>query len=204
MNRGDLFQRGLDWVNRWCVAHGVTVPHVVQSPEPEQYGTCAYYRDGRILISVRACAIVGAGLRRAWSYPGYTVDRTPFGVLCHELAHHVDGAHGAAGGRFGRAWMAETGEKPITSYAPNPNEWFAEMFRVYLGNPDLLAQLRPATFARLAAEWPTRIETRSWRAVLAGSHRHLAVAEKRVAEAAQRTARAAARQPAPLFGVHES
>jgi hypothetical protein len=98
----------------------------------------------------------------------------------HELGHHVDLAHGARPGLHGFwRWQEETGEKPISGYAPNPNEWFAEMFRLYVTNPDLLRLLRPKTHALMAARWQP-VEHRTWDRVLAGAERQLAVLRKRL------------------------
>jgi hypothetical protein len=177
VTKSDLFQCGVARMQAWCALNSITPPRVEVTGEPELFGTCAYYRDAVIYISIPACAAIGrAG--RAWSYPGHTVDRTPFGVIQHELGHHVDMAHGARPGLFGSSWRQETGEKEISSYCPNDNEWFAEMFRLFVTNPMLLQALRPRTFAKMAA-WRS-VETRPWERVLAGADRQIAVLRKRI------------------------
>lgn len=178
-DRNQLFVDGEVLIGRWCHLNGVPQVRVERTREPESFGVCAYYRDGVIYISVEACARIGTA-GRAWSYPGYVVDRTPYGVLAHELGHHVEGAHGAAGGLVARLWRQETGERPLTGYCPNDNEWFAEIFRVFITNPDLLRQLRPATFVRLRERWPTPVETRAWDVVLAGAGRQLGAAVNKI------------------------
>lgn len=160
-----LFWAGIDRMIAWCRANAITEPDVVEAPEPVTYGTCAFYRSGVITIHVPSCAAVGTA-GRSWSFPGYTVDRTPYGVLAHELGHHVDGAHGFAGGRFGRYLKVECGEDSLTTYAPNLNEYFAEFFRLFVTNPDLLRLIRPRTFAVLGRQWQV-VETRPWDVVLA-------------------------------------
>lgn len=175
----DLFHRGLEHCEAWCALNAIDMPIVeaVWSGAAD-FGVCAYYRSRVIYIWPNQCARPGmAG--RAWSYPGYTVDRTPYGVLAHELAHHVDHAHGAGGGTYGRKWRDATEAKPISGYCDNDNEWFAEMFRVYVTNPDLLRVLRPEVH-RLMAEYWNPVELRPWREVLAGAPRQIAVAEKRI------------------------
>ncbi len=180
-----LFFDGEVRIGNWCLLNGVERPGVVETPDPKRFNTCAYYRDGVIYIAVDATASIGrAG--RAWSYPGYVVDRTAYGVLAHELAHHVDHAHGAAGGVVSHAWRKETGEQPITTYATNDNEWFAEIFRLFVTNPDLLALLRPRMFARLSERWPKPSVTASWEQVLADSRRHLNAARNKVNDATRR------------------
>jgi hypothetical protein len=190
-----LLSRGLQHILRWCGLNAVTAPIVTESDEPTQFGTCAYYRvDTGIVICVAACASqspTALGFKgRAWSYPGHTVDRTPYGVLCHELGHHVDFAEGNRPGRGGCwRWQELTGEKPISGYAENPNEWFAEMFRLFVTNPDLLRELRPKTYAQMIARWPKRAEQRLWRDVLAEAPRQAKVIDGKLAVARKQQVR---------------
>lgn len=173
-----LFEAGKAHIERWCTANDIAPPTVVVTTTPTMFGTCAYYRDGEIAIWPAACAAIGrAG--RAWSYPGHSVDRTPYGVLAHELGHHVDKAHGAAGGIYGTAWRATTGENPLTGYCDNDNEWFAELFRLFVTNPTLLAAMRPKTWRLMHETWRS-VELRHWGSVLAGGERQLALVRKRL------------------------
>lgn len=73
-------------------------------------------------------------------------------------------------------------EEKLTGYGPNASERFAEWFRLFVTNPDLLRALRPKTFEALAQRWPNPAEARHWREVLQGSPRHLRAAEKKVSE----------------------
>lgn len=190
--RRDLLGRGIDCVERFCAANGLTVPRVVETTEPVQFGVCAYYRDGHIFIWPNACALPGRQGRQ-WSWPGHTIDRTPFGVVAHELGHHVDRAHGARPGAHGYwRWRGEASEKPISGYCPNDNEWFAEMFRLFVTNPDLLRVVRPLTFQRMRGTW-TPVETRPWREVLQGALRQVALIERRLRESEAKAMQAAAR-----------
>lgn len=178
MTKEQLFAAGKKHIAAWCAANAIAPPTVTVTQDPTGFGTCAYYRDGEIFIWPAACAAIGrAG--RAWSYPGHSVDRTPYGVLAHELGHHVDKAHGAAGGLYGARWRQQAGERPLTSYCDNDNEWFAEMFRLFVTNPSLLAALRPQTFALMSANWSS-VETRPWEVVLADAERQLVVLRKRL------------------------
>lgn len=169
--RQQLFEKGSALVARWCDANGMSTPKIIVSPNERCFGTCAYYRNGTIKIWVELCARPGTAGRQ-WSWPGYSVDRTPYGVLCHELGHHAD--HGLSYGI-----RREADEKPLTSYAPNDAEWFAEMFRLFVTNPTLLKGLRPRTFRELHKRWVT-VEHRSWRSVLKGAERQLAVTARRL------------------------
>jgi hypothetical protein len=179
-----LLARGIDLMKVWCDRNDVAAPAIKEEGGRPTFCVCAYYRDDVIYIWTRSCAGIGRAGRQ-WSYPGYSVDRTPYGVIAHELGHHVDRAHGAGGGKFGRAWRKETGELPLTGYCPNDNEWFAEMFRLFVTNSDLLRALRPRTFALMSARWRPVI-TLPWRVVLSGAERQRAVIEKRVGDGGAR------------------
>lgn len=183
MTKQDMLAAGVARMQAWCALNAIAAPRVEVTREPEMFGTCAFYRDSVIYISPAACAGIGrAG--RAWSYPGHTVDRTPFGVIQHELGHHVDRAHGARPGVYSSAWRAATGERPLTGYCDNDNEWFAEMFRLFVTNPTLLGSLRPATYALMASTWQS-VEPRHWERVLAGADRQIAVLRKRIKPATE-------------------
>lgn len=174
-----LLEAGIQHATRWCSLNDVQPPAVEIYEGKPTFAACAYYRYGRIHIWPRACAAVGmAG--RSWSYPGYVVDRTPYGVIAHELGHHVEGAHGARGGINARKWRRMTQDKPLTGYCPNDNEWFAEMFRLFVTNPTLLAALRPATWTLLKERWPVYAEQREWQQVLANVPRQLAAARNKI------------------------
>ena len=174
-----LLSDGKSLIGKWCVAHLLPIPKIVTYDGKPTFATCAYYRDNTIHIWPKACAAVGRAGQQ-WSYPGYTVDRTPYGVLAHETGHYSDKAHGTKGGTFSHIWIRETEEEAISGYCPNSNEWYAEMFRVFLTNPDLLKILRPKTFAKFFQRWPIHIETRGWEEVLAGSPRHIRAVRNKI------------------------
>lgn len=182
MTKGQLLFDGEIRVVQWCKKNGISPPVVeVHSIGKCPFGVCAYYRDGKIDIWPGMCAAVGTAGRQ-WSYPGYVVDRTPFGVLAHELGHHVDGQHGAAGGNLSHEWRPIDPE-PLTGYCPNDNEWFAEIFRLFVTNPDLLASVRPRVFRLFDRQWNS-VESRDWRTVLYGADRQIHAAENKIRKVA--------------------
>ena len=134
---------------------------------------CGYYRRMRIAVNPSMCAPPEPRSPRQWSYPGYTVDRTVYGVIAHELGHHVDQVMGEKLGMavgkyfsaFSRKIEEEAGEDCISSYAPNHAEWFAENFRLFLTNPDLLRLIRPRTYQLLRKDLQP-VEVRCWEEVL--------------------------------------
>lgn len=182
-DRQTLFEQGTVRLGEFCGANELTAPEIrsVHKGKWQFDSTCAYYRPTYIAICLERCAHRGYGGRQ-WSWPGYVVDRTPFGVLQHELGHHVDvvmsGLKHGYQGNFSKALRRLSGEEPITTYCPNDAEWFAEIFRLFVTNPDLLEKLRPKAFGVLFTQFKV-VEYRSWRKVLDG-------AQERYFNAAQR------------------
>jgi hypothetical protein len=180
-SRDDLFELGKAHIAAWCSLNEVSPPKVNPRNGRPDFGVCAYYRDGEIEIWVHSCATIGL-VGRQWSYPGYVVDRTPYGVLAHELGHHVDRQHGAAGGVRSHLWRP-LDAVPLTSYCPNDNEWFAELFRLFVTNPDLFCAVRPKLESLFFGDWPKAVEMRPWQGVLADSPRHIAAASNKILRA---------------------
>lgn len=179
MTKQAMLDLGVARMDLFCDVNRIVPPVVSVTPEPTRFGTCAFYRSGTIYIWPPACAHIGKAAR-AWSYPGHSIDRTPYGVIAHELGHHVDGAHGSQPSQkgYGRSWRVVTGEKPLTGYCRDDNEWFAEMFRLFVTNPDLLRLERPKTHALMRRTWKA-VEARGWEHVLMDAERQLALLRKR-------------------------
>lgn len=190
LTRDVMAEAGRDVVGVFCRANDMTPPRLggtVPQGRLQLYGgTCGLYDGSRgggtVYVNPADCARLGYG-GPAWSWPGYIADRTPFGVYAHELGHHVDRLLGYPSGRLRQA----SGEPPITSYAPNPSEWFAEMFRLFVTNPDLLWLVRPATYRIMVTDYHlVPVEEGGWREVLAEAPaRTLARAEVKIAAASQ-------------------
>lgn len=183
MNKSDLFELGKQHIASWCALNGVEMPRIVTHVGRPTFGTCAYYRDNQIDIWVDSCAAIGL-VGRQWSYPGYVVDRTPYGVLAHELGHHSDKQSGARGGYRSHVWRP-LDAKPLTGYCPDndDNEWYAELFRLFVTNPDLFQAIRPKIEDLFFKEWPQRAESRPWGDILSASPRHVAAAKNKILKA---------------------
>ena len=180
-----LYVAGLQLAQRFCEANEIAMPKVTRlTPQHPYYrliGSCAFYRPQLgINIAVEKCANCGHG-GRAWSWPGYTIDRTPYGVIQHELGHHVD--HCKSEPAKSRddlqslfSWKIHDASKepPMTGYLGTDTraptffmEWFAEIFRVFVTNPELCEKIRPR-FYRAVTEFGIRpVVTGSWMEVLA-------------------------------------
>lgn len=163
MDKNHLADTGLLMARMFCEKNNIAVPafHIYREadhPEAKKIkavGTCGYYRQNNIHVSIPACAFGNPN----YSWPGFISDRTPYGVIQHELGHHVDEVRSGlnvyrnkSGDFFSDRIRKISGEKPITSYAPNTMEWFAEIFRLFVTNPDLLSIIRPKAYNALILE----------------------------------------------------
>ena len=177
-----LLGAGIMVMQHFCQLNSIQPPAVAEAESNRwAFGVCAYYRANVMTICVSRCASVGtAGMQ--WSYPGNTVDRTPYGVVQHELGHHVDTLKSTRvdryRGDFSVSMRERSGEVPLTSYCPDD----AEMFRLFVTNPDLLKHLRPRTHAEMAAHFKP-VFTDGWREMLAGApDRTIIAAERKIAK----------------------
>jgi len=156
--KSTMFARGVELLEKFCNANNLVMPAIKKvASENWRFGrTCAYYRPTTITICESLCASASHG-KPLWSWPGYVIDRTPYGVLAHELGHHADCATGTQAGPYWSTYATDirqaSREERLTNYCPNDAEWFAEMFRLFITNPSLLAALRPRTHDRLRKTW---------------------------------------------------
>lgn len=180
-----LLDMGWALVESFCELNGIEAP-ALQVHRAWGINACGYYRPETVYICPPRCASIGrSGM--AWSYPGYVIDRTPYGVVAHELGHHVDYVRsedkGAYGGDFSVAVRKASGEPKLTNYCPNDWEWFAEMFRLFVTNPTLLRAVRPRTYYELIGEGFQPLPLGPWREVLARApERTFKQAEKKALE----------------------
>ena len=185
MDKTAMMIKGRDLMQAFCSINDIPAPKVKVHPSSNwPFGVCAYYRADVINICLEKCAHIGKAGRQ-WSYPGYVIDRTPYGVIQHELGHHVDVYFGISPSAYWSDYSAalrkETGEAKLTNYCPNDAEWFAEIFRLFVTNPELLMRLGPLTFARLRADGRIPVFTDCWQDRLRGApERTIQMAAKKI------------------------
>lgn len=180
-NKLQLFELGCQRVYNFCDLNKLVRPAINEvKKEDWVVGSCAYYRPDTksmrkwtrpgINICLDRCGRSCNNLdTRNWSWPGSTTDRTVYGVLCHELGHHVDWLTGKRKGKYFSEYCQqvkdEAKEEGITSYAnENSAEWFAEAFRLFVTNPELLMLIRPRTYGILCLKFKPIKE--DWKEVL--------------------------------------
>lgn len=173
-DKESLYELGVEHVKNFCRLNDlptVRFTSVLRFDRLANVPACGWYRKNSIHIKIWDCAGRGRG-GMAWSWPGYVIDRTPYGVLAHEIGHHCDYvksvAKGSYGGDFSVIVRNQSAEPKLTNYCPNDSEWFAEMMRLFITNPDLLRNVRPRTYRVLLGTFQP-CETRSWEDVLEGA-----------------------------------
>lgn len=173
-----LYYRGCLRVRQFCKVNGLILPVITRVRKEDWHvSACAYYRPDTekmrkwtktgINICLEECARPCSELQtRNWNWPGSTTDREPYGVVCHELGHHADWSKGVKKWEYGSEYceqvMKESGEDAITSYCPNPAEWFAEIYRLWVTNHALLQYIRPKTWEILRRDW-TPVSKDDWK-----------------------------------------
>jgi hypothetical protein len=187
-----LFEHGRDRCADFCRLNGLSMPAINRiAPDDWYFDVPAYFRPdteaerqfaGRgkmalcgygpgINICVERCRpLATETFARNWSWPGNTADRTPVGVVAHEIGHHADWTASEKKGRYFGNYSIDlrsaTKAAPLTSYCENDAEWFAELFRLFITNPPLLGVLRPGLYLKLRERWTPLEPADDWRKAL--------------------------------------
>jgi hypothetical protein len=103
-----------------------------------------------VVTGVQTCALPVDN-----SFPGFYSDKTPYGAIIRGLGLHVL-KHDPTLGEIKK----RTGEARLTLSAKTDEDWFAEMFMVYVTNPMLLRSIRPETYSELKSRF--RTVTKGW------------------------------------------
>ena len=114
-----------------------------------------------IWVNVLVAARPGRGTYRQWSFPGYKVDRTPYGVIAHEFGHWVAKVRRL---RFAAAFYRA---RPVSGYEPNRSEAIAETIKLFITNSDLLRRGSPVRWEGLTDSGLVPVVTDTYDRVLA-------------------------------------
>jgi hypothetical protein len=181
-SKEEMFAAGVLLTEKFCTSNHLSLPtinRVHPSDRLFQLNTCGYYRPYTISVMVEKCASRGTG-GASWSCPGYAVDRTPYGVLQHELGHHVDTlktgevtTQDLMEKLYSRKIFLQSKEQPLAKYLGTDTraptffmEWFAENFRLYVTNPNLSLKVRPKFFMALWSDGIYPVIEKPWEEVL--------------------------------------
>lgn len=158
------------------------VPDVYENPRLFHLGVC-YHRDSSVEVNVGKCpnpCFSG----RAWSFPGYTADRTVLGVVAHEFGHvwHFSKNKRQITKSFkDNVWFEELA---VTGYGETCiHEAIAEAVKLYITNPMLLVLAYPLHAAWLHSHGLMPIVKTPWDKILESSPRHVKAASNKIRKA---------------------
>ena len=174
------FNRGLKLCWDWMRAHNIELPGLIISSDDrwveKNYGLYHNFRRREVAINIGKCSF-SKRLHGIVNQGGGIEDFTPEGVLCHEVGHHVDRVLGTR--RNGRSWLSYSPlwidvishEEDISRFEHDVLESFAEAFRLFITNPDLLrvGRLERYEFFVDKLGWRPIKPLTPWRVVLRGA-----------------------------------
>lgn len=134
-----LMENGVNIIRDFCTLNNIKEPTIKLS-NFRTTKKCGVY-DGRIKVDLSKCAKAS----NLYSFPNLYVNRTPQGVVTHEFGHYLQDVLKISTRTLTKQYN-KINEKPISSYAPNSSEWFAEIIKLFTTNPDLLKLGRPKTY----------------------------------------------------------
>lgn len=162
LTQHQLYLKGRELAEKFLTLNGLPLPEFREGPlvtfrSPSgTYGCgCLYDFKGRrpnlLWVNPEACARPAKGSPRQRSFPGYTSDRTPMGVVAHEAGHQTDYVHGNMS--RSETWRRLAKRERVTSYEPSAEEAFAESARLFILNPALLRAIAPNRYAFFGNEF---------------------------------------------------
>jgi hypothetical protein len=158
-NKTELLEEGLLQIMEFAKVNSLPAPTVNMVDEEVADDIsfrcgCYIVSSNQILICIKRCANIGTGTGFSQSSPASKIDRTPFGVLAHEMGHHVHSLFLTSKYFKDKHLMASslkhtfmnTKKEKISGYEPNYRESFAESMRLFISNPDLLKRACPIRY----------------------------------------------------------
>lgn len=147
LGRAELWQLGVTLANQVLDASTLRRPeyrndHAYFRRGTNNHGLHGFYRSGVIYSNPDRNLLPVRTPGYAWSFPGYKADKTPVGVVCHEVGHWLDDLFRHPRYDWGR-------EAAVSGYEPNRAERFAEACRLLQTNPQLLRLGRPRRWGTL-------------------------------------------------------
>lgn len=147
-----LFNDGVSIINDFLKLNNMKNIIVKIEPKERSFdGYCGWqdFNTNIVHIIIEKCARINL----MYSYPNFTSNRTPQGVLIHEFGHLITAPKYRPWNGSNKTIKDKVKEKCISSYAPNSNEWVAEQLKLFITNPDLLKILRPKTYNEFSKYW---------------------------------------------------
>lgn len=164
LTKKDFYDKGVALSIKFLMMNGIEVPkfsldHHIGLNKHQLTGLYLALMK-MVYINIPKTSAIGYG-GPAWSFPSYKIDRTAYGVVCHEVGHHIDVMLKYPS--RSEEWNILTKKEKVSRYEPTPSEAFAESMRLYITNPDLLRIGCPKRFGYLANELDLKkVTTTGW------------------------------------------
>lgn len=165
-NKLENLEYGKSIVRAFCDFNEIALPAFVEDNKMNANGMY-YWGKPRLRYNIKRCRTPVNNPGFAWSYTGYKSDMTVAGVVAHEFGHYIDDILKTPSKRIKKA---VAGESCVTSYEPNTYEIFAEAFRVFVLNPELLKIGRPKRYAFFEGLGLKPVILDNWEYVLGHAH----------------------------------
>lgn len=168
MNNDELAAMARLQIEMFCEENWLVMPDIQLVGDDVEFGedrwTGQYLSHNyKIMVKPDRCVNVGNTEVPWMSWPGSVGDRTVYGILFHEFGHHVDKMIGERIGGYASEVRAESGERQLHLVGQNDSEWFADMMRLWITNPDLLRIVRPKTWGIFGNRFVPIINLMTWR-----------------------------------------
>lgn len=128
----------------------------------------------RVMVNVSLSRVPHKVPVRVWTLTGYKTDLTAAGILAHEFGHYFDDEKGGICDRgtktYATMFKLWQEEGCVSSYCPIVREWFAETFRVWFLNPNLLEVAKPKTAQFMLDIGLPKSHDLTWEEVFAHAH----------------------------------
>lgn len=170
-SKDELLKIGEAVILEFCNINNIKFPNIyIQKTMPgtfdhNLYGYYKYSYNKRkkfIMLNINNLKIPTRNPGYSWSYPGYVIDATPFGILCHEFGHYITCHNKKLRKDFS---FIKNLEAPVSSREYNLDERMAEAVRLFLTNPQLLKKGRPKRY-KILSDYFNPVITSRWKTVL--------------------------------------
>lgn len=161
-SKQQLFDVGLILCENFCKLNNIPLPKRVIIDNTIKHNGTYYYGAELIKINLKKNRTPTRTPGFAWSYPGYKSDMTPIGVLAHEFGHHIHNKF------FNGNSYLPPGR--VSGYEPNVSEAYAESFKLFIINPDLLKNISKHRYDYFIESGLKPIIKQKWDDVLSDAH----------------------------------
>lgn len=148
-----LCEMSINLIDKFCELNNIPKPKFDIDWETGTTQTegiaCGHFTFGTDVLHLQPNRCANPNPNRDW--PGFFYDRTCYGVMCHEFAHYVDNLSPSLFNvKLISTELRQISNEPSFNKDPKDDyEYFADVFKLFVTNPDLLRITRPSVFKLL-------------------------------------------------------